>query len=67
MKALLAVGALIAATGLAGCAPQPLTRADVDGKIVCNADRMEQVERQARHNHAELHWVNCPTATLRAG
>jgi len=66
MKALLAIGVAVAAMGLAGCAPQPLTRADVDGKIVCNADRMDQVERQARHNNAQVQWVNCPTATLRA-
>ena len=66
MKALLAMGIVVAAMGMVGCAPQPLTKADVDGKIVCNADRMDQVERQARRSHAELHWVNCPQATLRA-
>jgi hypothetical protein len=65
MKALLALGVMVAVIGLAGCA-QPLTKADVDGKIVCNADRMEQVERKARHENVELHWINCPTATLRA-
>ena len=66
MKALLALGVVVVATGLVGCAPQPLTKADVDGKVVCNADRMDQVERDARRNHAELHWINCPKATLRA-
>ena len=66
MKALLALGMAIAAFGLAGCAPQPLTRADVDGKIVCNADRMDVAEREARRNNAQLVWVNCPHAVLRA-
>ena len=66
MKALLALAIMVAAMGLAGCAPQPLTRADVDGKIVCNADRMDQVEREARRNNVQVHWVNCPTATLLA-
>ena len=66
MKTLLALAVAMMAIGLAGCAPQPLTRADVDGKIVCNADRMDQVERDARRINAQLHWVNCPTATLRA-
>jgi hypothetical protein len=67
MKALLASVMLVAAGGMmAGCAPQPLTRADVDGKIVCNADRMDQVERKARREHLDVHWVNCPHATLRA-
>ena len=66
MKALLGVAVAVMAIGLAGCALQPLTRAQVDGKIVCNADRMDQVEREARRANAQLHWVNCPTATLRA-
>lgn len=50
---------------LTGCAPQPLTRADVDGLIVCDQARMDQVERAAHRNGTELHWINCPTATLR--
>jgi hypothetical protein len=66
MKALLAVGIVVTAMGMMGCAPQPLTKADVDGKIVCNADRMDQVEREARRSNASLVWVNCPHATLRA-
>lgn len=67
MKALLA-GAIVVAAGcmMAGCAPQPLTRADVDGKVVCNTDLMDQVERAARRSNTEVHWVNCPRATLRA-
>ena len=35
----------------AGCAPEPLTRADVDGRVVCNADRMEEVDRAARREN----------------
>ena len=49
--------------GLAGCAPAPLTTADVDGSVVCNADYMDQVERAARTRWRELHWVNCPQVT----
>ena len=66
MKALLASVIVVAVGFMAGCAPQPLTRADVDGKIVCNADRMYQVEQQARREGAQIHWVNCPQAVLRA-
>lgn len=66
MKALLTLGLVLFALGLAGCAPQPLTKADVDGKIVCNADKMDQVERDAMHRNAQLRWVNCPQVTLRA-
>jgi len=66
MKTLLLLGVIASAFGLAGCAPQPLTRADVDGRIVCNVDRMDALEREARVHNAELRWVNCPTATLRA-
>ncbi len=50
---------------VAGCAPVPLTKADVDGRIVCNEDRMDQVERQAWRINARVHWVNCPQAVLR--
>ena len=48
-----------------GCASAPLTKADIDGRVVCNVDRMDQVERAARRTFAEIHWVNCPRATLR--
>jgi hypothetical protein len=37
----------------------------VDGRIVCNVDRMDQVERAARRENTEVHWVNCPQAVLR--
>jgi hypothetical protein len=66
MKASLALALLAVAGALAGCAPQPLTRADVDGRIVCNIDQMDQVERAAHRSNISVHWVNCPTATLRA-
>ena len=66
MKPSLAVVTIVVACGLAACAPQPLTKADVDGRIVCNADRMSQIERDALHRNAELHWVHCPEVTLRA-
>ena len=49
---------------LAGCAPAPLTRADVEGRLVCNVDYMDQVERAARHKMAEVRWYNCPTVKL---
>jgi hypothetical protein len=50
---------------LAGCAPQPLTKAGVDGLVVCNTDRMDRIERAARHEHKEVHWLHCPQSTLR--
>lgn len=67
MKALLA-SALVAAAGgvMAACAPQALTKADVDGKVVCNPDRMDQVERAARRAGIQVYWINCPQAVLRA-
>ena len=51
---------------MAGCTPAPLTKADVDGRIVCNADQMDQVERSARRENKEIHWLHCPEAVLRA-
>jgi len=50
---------------VSGCASAPLTKADVDGRVVCNVDRMDQVERAARRTFGEIRWVNCPRATLR--
>ncbi len=50
---------------LSACAQAPLTKAEVDGTVVCHADRMDQVERVARRNNTAVYWVNCPRATLR--
>jgi hypothetical protein len=68
MKALFAVAMLVAAGGLTGCATQqqPLTAADVDGRVICNYDRMDELDRKARIQGHQLVWLNCPRATLRA-
>ena len=44
MKHLVALSIFAALGGLAACAPVELTKADVDGKVVCNPDRMDAVE-----------------------
>ena len=56
----------VAMIALTGCAPEPMTKADVDGRIVCNTDRMGEVERSARRENKEVHWLHCPQAVLRA-
>ena len=56
----------VATIALAGCASAPMTKAEVDGRIVCNADQMDQVERSARRENKEVHWLHCPQAVLRA-
>jgi hypothetical protein len=66
MKHLLVLSGFAMAFLIAGCAPAPLTKADIDGKIVCHADQMDQVERAARRDHKTVQWVNCPQAVLRA-
>ena len=63
MKSIVSAG--IGLLLLSGCAPMQFTKADLDGRIVCNADAIEQVERSARRNFAQVIWVNCPTWTLR--
>ena len=63
MKRLIVVG--IAALLAAACAPVQYSKADIDGRIVCNTDLMDQVERQAKRSFATVYWVNCPRATLR--
>jgi hypothetical protein len=62
---LFALSITVVAGSLAACAPVQLARSDVDGRVVCNTDRMDQVERAARRENREVHWVNCPLATLR--
>jgi uncharacterized protein YfaQ (DUF2300 family) len=62
---LFALSITVAAGALAACAPVQLARSDVEGRVVCNTDRMDQVERAARRENREVHWVNCPLATLR--
>lgn len=56
----------VAVVLMAGCAAEPLTKAEVDGRVVCNVDRMDQVERSARRENKEIHWLHCPEAVLRA-
>ena len=65
MSKLVILAALLGVLSLAGCAQAPLTKADVDGRIICNFEYMDQVERQARRLFAQIQWVNCPTITLR--
>ena len=65
MIKLFALAGVAGVLTIAGCAPVPLTKADVDGRIVCNEERMDQVERQARRNNTHVQWVNCPKVVLR--
>jgi hypothetical protein len=66
MKTIALIAIVATAAGIAGCAAPPLTKADVDGRIVCNSEQMDQVERAARRAGTLVHWINCPQATLRA-
>ena len=65
MKSTVALSIVAVAACVSGCAIPPLTKADVDGKVVCDGDRMAQIERAARRENKQLVWVHCPTATLR--
>ncbi|HET9668861.1 MAG TPA: hypothetical protein VFQ93_04590 [Casimicrobiaceae bacterium] len=65
MKTRIALSIVMLASGLGGCAPVELTKADVDGKVVCNPDRIDAVEREARREHKDVIWLHCPRATLR--
>jgi hypothetical protein len=65
MNTIMLLSIVAVAAGVSACAPAPLTKADVDGRVVCNSDRMEQIERAARRENKDVHWVHCPQATLR--
>lgn len=64
MKSLILLSMLGVGVLASGCAPAPLTKADVDGLVVCNVDWMDQVERAARRENKEVRWVHCPRAVL---
>ena len=51
-----------AALAVVACASAPVDRADGDGVIACDANRMAQVERDARRTFKEVHWLHCPQA-----
>ena len=65
MKILAALSIVAVAALLGACAPAALTKADVDGRVVCNADSMAEIEHAARRENKDVHWVHCPQATLR--
>jgi hypothetical protein len=65
MKSLLPLSLIGAALLLSACASMSMTKADLDGRVVCNVDRMDQVERAARREFKDVHWVHCPQAVLR--
>jgi hypothetical protein len=65
MKTVIALSFVAVALVLSACAPAPFTKAELDGRVVCNVDRMDQVERAARRDNREVHWLKCPQATLR--
>jgi len=50
---------------VSGCAPVAYTKADVDGRIVCNDTQMHDTEVKARRINASVTWVNCPQRVLR--
>lgn len=66
MKRLLLLSLCCAAIIASGCAPAPLTRADVDGRVICDVDQMDRIEQAARRGFKGVQWVNCPKAVLRA-
>lgn len=65
MKTVIALSLFVAAGVLSACAPVQYTKADLDGRVVCDVARMDQIERAARRENKEVHWVSCPLATLR--
>ena len=63
MRTLVLSAVVVSLVGLAGCAA-PYTRDQLEGRYVCNADYMDQVERSAHKHFAEVRWINCPTARV---
>jgi hypothetical protein len=38
--------------------------ADLDGQVVCEEARMDQIERVARRSFTDRRWVQCPTVKI---
>jgi hypothetical protein len=55
-----------AALATAACASVPVNSADADTRGACDANRMAQVERDARRTFKEVHWLHCPQAAVPA-
>ena len=49
-----------AALAMSACASPPLNNADAGSRTACDANRMAQVERDARRTFKEVHWLHCP-------
>lgn len=65
MKTMIALSIIVVAAVLPACAPLHYTKADLDGRIVCDTERMDRIEHAARRENKEVRWVSCPLATLR--
>lgn len=51
---------LVGATLLGGCATLPPTEARLDSFIVCDAEFIAKVERDARRRGTAVSWMRCP-------
>ncbi|MDQ6620224.1 MAG: hypothetical protein M3Z31_11095 [Pseudomonadota bacterium] len=66
MKIMLLTASLAASFMLGGCATaQRVSAEDLDGKVVCDEQRMIAIEREAHRNFTQVRWMSCPTATIR--
>jgi hypothetical protein len=51
---------LCLAATLGACSSIPEQRADYAGARSCDYEQMARLEKMAKQERAELHWVNCP-------
>ena len=45
---------------LGGCASVPPTEARLDSFVVCDAEHIAKVEREARRRGSAIRWMRCP-------
>jgi hypothetical protein len=65
MRAFVASSLVIASALSCGCATPQYAAEDLEGRVVCDHAQMAAIERQGQRNFAEVHWLNCPTTTVR--
>ena len=60
MKRILLLGGVAGAMLVGGCATVPQNEARLDSFLVCDADFVARVEREAKRHGSAIRWYRCP-------
>lgn len=60
MKMILLLAGLAGAALIVGCGTAPVTEAQLDSYVVCDAEFVAKVENEARRHGTAIRWMRCP-------